>query len=79
MEGEKDMWDGLNIEYENAYQDNPFKKACVAKAIMLLSPGKRVLDVGCGTGVPVAQMLAEAGLDVEGTDVAPNMVKLAQR
>ncbi|KAK4506416.1 hypothetical protein PRZ48_000146 [Zasmidium cellare] len=78
MEDEKDMWDGLNIEYENAYQDNPFKKACIAKAITLLQPGARVLDVGCGTGIPVAKMLADAGMDVEGTDVAPNMVKLAQ-
>lgn len=79
MEGEKDMWDELNIEYENAYQDNPFKKAFVAKAITLLRPGARVLDVGCGTGIPVAKMLAEAGVDVEGTEVAPNMVSLAQR
>ncbi|KAF2171438.1 hypothetical protein M409DRAFT_18555 [Zasmidium cellare ATCC 36951] len=79
MDGENEMWDELNIEYENAYQDNPFKKACVAKAITLLQPGARVLDVGCGTGIPVAKMLAEAGLDVEGTDVAPNMVSLAQR
>jgi len=76
---ERDMWDGLNIEYELAYRHNPFKKACVAAAIKLLGPGLRVLDVGCGTGVPVSQMLAEAGMEVVGTDVAPNMVKHAQK
>jgi SAM-dependent methyltransferase len=73
------MWDGLNVEYENAYHNNPFKKAVVEKAISLLKPGSRVLDVGCGTGVPVAQMLADAGMDVVGTDVAPNMVMHAKR
>lgn len=74
---EHDMWDALNIEYETAYGDNPLKKACIAHAITLLPPGSRVLDIGCGTGVPVAQMLSQAGMDVTGTDVAPNMVSLA--
>jgi 2-polyprenyl-3-methyl-5-hydroxy-6-metoxy-1,4-benzoquinol methylase len=63
-------WDGLNIEYEHAYLNNPYKKAVVKNAITRLKPGSRVLDVGCGTGVPVAQMLADAGMDVVGTDVS---------
>lgn len=73
------MWDALNIEYEHAYRDNPFKQDCVEKAIALLEPGSRVLDVGCGTGVPVAKMLADAGMDIVGSDVAPQMVKHAQK
>ncbi|OQO10200.1 hypothetical protein B0A48_04557 [Cryoendolithus antarcticus] len=75
---EHEMWEDLNIEYENAYQNNPYKKACVAKAIELLPAESRVLDIGCGTGVPVSKMLADAGLDVVGTDVAPKMVELAK-
>ena len=75
---EHDMWDGLNIEYENAYRNNPFKQDCVEKAIAILKPGSRVLDVGCGTGVPVAKMLADAGMDVHGTDVAPQMINHAK-
>ncbi|KAK0936164.1 hypothetical protein LTR29_012262 [Friedmanniomyces endolithicus] len=74
----KDVFEDLNIEYENAYKNNPFKKACVRKAISLLKPGARVLDVGCGTGVPVAAMLAEAGLDVTGIDIAPKMIEIAR-
>ncbi|KAK3066515.1 hypothetical protein LTR53_017103 [Teratosphaeriaceae sp. CCFEE 6253] len=76
---EHDMWDGLNIAYEHAYRHNPFKKAMVAHALTLLPRGSRVLDVGCGTGVPVAQMLADAGMAVTGTDVAPNMIEHARR
>ena len=75
---EHDMWDNLNIEYENAYRNNPFKKDCIENAIALLEPGSRVLDVGCGTGVPVAKMLADAGMDVQGTDVAPQMINHAK-
>ncbi|KAF2102432.1 type 11 methyltransferas-like protein [Rhizodiscina lignyota] len=73
------MWDDLNIDYEVAYQRNPLKIACVEKAISLLQSGSRVLDVGCGTGIPVSQMLADAGMEVSGCDVAPNMVELAQK
>jgi SAM-dependent methyltransferase len=75
---EHEMWDELNIEYEHAYRNNPFKVDCVERAITLLKPGSRVLDVGCGTGVPVAKMLADSGMDVHGTDVAPQMISLTQ-
>jgi len=72
-----ETFDDLNIEYENAYRDNAFKVACVRKAISLVPPGSRVLDVGCGTGIPVSQMLAEAGLQVVGFDISPKMIALA--
>jgi SAM-dependent methyltransferase len=76
---EHDMWDALNLDYELAYQDNPYKKALVRYAIQNLKPGSRVLDIGCGTGVPVAQMLDAAGMAVVGTDVAPQMVHHARK
>ena len=80
----RDLFDGLNMAYEEAYKHNPFKTTIVSAAIPLLpvptgtdSPPK-VLDVGCGTGIPVSNMLAEANLDVHGFDIAPEMVRLAQ-
>jgi SAM-dependent methyltransferase len=73
-----ETFENLNIEYEHAYGDNKFKKACIAKAISMLPSTSKVLDVGCGTGVPVSEMLAEAGLDVVGCDISPKMIKLAQ-
>ena len=73
-----ETFDALHIEYEKAYKDNPFKKACINKAISMLPPNARVLDVGCGTGVPVSEMLSNAGMRVTGTDISPKMVKLAQ-
>ncbi len=43
----------------------------------LLPKNAKVLDVGCGDGVPVAQFLAECGFDVTGIDFSKNMLKLA--
>jgi trans-aconitate methyltransferase len=73
------MWNELNVDYEVAYQDNPYKKELVRYAIQNLERGSRVLDIGCGTGVPVAQMLDAAGMAVVGTDVAPQMVYHARK
>ncbi|KAH8807097.1 S-adenosyl-L-methionine-dependent methyltransferase [Xylogone sp. PMI_703] len=73
-----ETFDSINIEYERAYENNKFKKACINEAISLLPNNARVLDVGCGTGIPVSDMLSKAGLNVVGFDISPKMVKLAQ-
>lgn len=39
--------------------------------------GGQVLDVGSGTGEPYARMLVDAGFDVLGIDIAPQMVEIA--
>jgi ubiquinone/menaquinone biosynthesis C-methylase UbiE len=44
----------------------------------LLPMKARVLDVGCGAGVPVARFLVESGFDVVGIDFSENMLRLAR-
>ena len=39
-----------------------------------LEPGSRVLDLGCGTGVPISQTLVDRGLLVHGVDASPSMI-----
>ncbi|MGO4427332.1 class I SAM-dependent methyltransferase, partial [Streptomyces sp. MCAF7] len=38
-----------------------------------------VLDLGCGTGVPTARRLVDAGFEVVGVDLSYGMVELARR
>ena len=73
-----ETFDALNIDYEKAYLDNPFKVACIQSAISMLQPGSRVLDVGCGTGIPVSELLSNARLEVSGFDISPKMIHYAQ-
>jgi len=73
-----ETFDSLNIDYEQAYHNNPYKIACIQRAAALIQPGSRVLDVGCGTGIPVSDTLSKIGLDVTGFDISPKMVALAQ-
>lgn len=43
-----------------------------------LSPDSRVLDLGCGPGVPTAEALVRDGHRVTGIDISPRQVALAQ-
>jgi cyclopropane fatty-acyl-phospholipid synthase-like methyltransferase len=45
---------------------------------MLPEKGK-VLDLGCGTGLPYARYLVEKGFDVLGVDLSEEMVKVASK
>jgi 2-polyprenyl-3-methyl-5-hydroxy-6-metoxy-1,4-benzoquinol methylase len=39
-----------------------------------LAPGAAVLDLGCGSGVPISEALMADGFDVHGVDASPSLV-----
>jgi ubiquinone/menaquinone biosynthesis C-methylase UbiE len=45
----------------------------------LLPKNAKVLDVGCGAGVPVAKFLVDSGFEVVGVDFSENMLRLARK
>lgn len=45
----------------------------------LLSPGSKVLDVGCGAGFPVTRFLVDEGFSVIGVDISKEMLSLAKK
>lgn len=51
---------------------------CVAELSAQLAPGSRVLDIGCGTGEPIAAWLAGQSFRVTGIDLSPRMIARAQ-
>jgi ubiquinone/menaquinone biosynthesis C-methylase UbiE len=44
-----------------------------------LSPGAAVLDVGCGTGEPIARYLYEGGFELTGIDSSQSMIQPCRR
>ncbi len=54
---------------------NPPRLAYVAQRTGL--PGARVLDVGCGGGL-LSEAMAEAGAEVTGIDLAPELLRIAR-
>ncbi|MEU7019944.1 class I SAM-dependent methyltransferase [Streptomyces sp. NPDC046203] len=73
-----ELFDGLGLDYEKAFGRLPAQRAAVEWLTARLEPGARVLDVGSGTGRPVAELLAGAGCEVTGIDVSATMVALAR-
>ncbi|MGB5912046.1 MAG: class I SAM-dependent methyltransferase [Promethearchaeia archaeon] len=49
------------------------------KFIDLLSENGRVLDVGCGAGIPTGKYLVSRGLKVTGIDISDTMLEMARK
>jgi ubiquinone/menaquinone biosynthesis C-methylase UbiE len=69
-------------KYASLYDDkldflNSFEKGMIGEIVGDVS-GKKVLDVGCGTG-RLIQKLVEKGAVVTGADISSEMLKIAQR
>ena len=50
----------------------------VDRFIALAVPGAHILDLGCGTGVPIARYLIDRGFRVTGVDISHAMLALAR-
>jgi SAM-dependent methyltransferase len=57
-----------------AWNDKPWHDRFIAK----LPADATVLDLGCGSGAPIAQYMAECGRHVIGVDTSPTLVSLCR-
>lgn len=76
--GQAEAFDAIGDRYDDAF---PHKAGQLTAGQWLagsLEPGSRILDAGCGTGLPTAHQLAEAGHEVVGIDISAGMLKLAR-
>jgi predicted TPR repeat methyltransferase len=76
--GQAEAFDAIGDRYDEAF---PHKDGQVTAGEWLaasLPSGARVLDLGCGTGVPTARQLVDAGLRVTGVDLSAGMLARAR-
>jgi ubiquinone/menaquinone biosynthesis C-methylase UbiE len=72
-------FDNIGERYDQAFPHKEGQLAAGEWLIGQLARGARVLDAGCGTGVPTARQLQEAGLSVTGIDISEVMLALARQ
>lgn len=52
------------------------EKTWMDRFVALLRPGASILDIGCGSGQPIARHLIEHGFHIAGIDSSPTMISL---
>jgi 2-polyprenyl-3-methyl-5-hydroxy-6-metoxy-1,4-benzoquinol methylase len=63
---------------ENRLQEL-IEKPYLDRVINIVGPGANVLDLGCGTGMPVMKYLLENGMNVVGVDASERILEIAKR
>ena len=72
-------FDAIGSRYDDVFPHKDGQVKAVEQLLTRLPSGARVLDIGCGTGIPTAQQLVAAGCEVTGIDISPVMLDLARR
>ncbi|MGW2601846.1 class I SAM-dependent DNA methyltransferase [Streptomyces klenkii] len=76
--GQAEAFDAIGHRYDEAFPHKEGQLGAGAWLAAALPPGSRVLDAGCGTGLPTARQLTDAGHRVVGVDLSPGMLELAR-
>lgn len=66
-----DIWNKERVWY--------IEQQSIDAAIKYLQPSASILDVGCGSGRPIADYLIKGGFDVYGLDFSEKLIKYAEQ
>lgn len=74
----KQVYNKKALEYIRVFGKNPNYLVVLKKIYKKIPKGSKVLDVGCGAGLPVSKFLAKR-FDVLGIDITDKMIGLAKK
>jgi 2-polyprenyl-3-methyl-5-hydroxy-6-metoxy-1,4-benzoquinol methylase len=75
----KANYDAISQDWDRNRKTLPAKdNALFEYFIESLPPEANILDLGCGTGVPIAQLLANQGFKITGIDRSAKLIQKAQ-
>lgn len=72
-------YDEIAEAYLARYGESAARARWAGELIRRLPAGGRVLDLGCGAGVPLARGLVAAGFEVTGVDASRRQIELARK
>ncbi|WP_425038177.1 class I SAM-dependent DNA methyltransferase [Primorskyibacter sp. S187A] len=74
----RDVYEAQAAAYDAQRSRSLFEARWLARFAACLKPGGRVLDLGCGTGQPIASWFKAEGFVVTGVDWAEAMLRIAR-
>jgi 2-polyprenyl-3-methyl-5-hydroxy-6-metoxy-1,4-benzoquinol methylase len=78
LENEGQKYDRIAQDFANLRKDFNTKKKYIDVLVEYLSPNSSILDVGCGSGHPIASYLIGKGFKVTGVDSSKELLNIAQ-
>jgi SAM-dependent methyltransferase len=78
MEDPADLYSRHAERFDRGRWRELMERPYLEKAIALTPPPGRVLDLGCGSGEPIARYLIESGYHVTGVDPAGEMLEMCR-
>ena len=73
-----DLYDSVAAQYDANRSKALFEARWLARFTAALPTGGHVLDLGCGTGDPIARWCMAEGLYVTGVDISGSMLDIAR-
>lgn len=64
--------------FRDGYLLRPLEQAFLDRLIFYLPDRAKILDMGCGTGIPYDRYLADKGFQITGIDFAGNHIEMAK-
>lgn len=75
----KEYYDSIASGYDELYGEEQLKKLRFAVENGLRVYGKKVIDVGCGTGLIIEELLRLGAAEVTGIDLSEGMIEIAKK
>lgn len=72
-----DLYDRHAADWLHDRGTDLHERAWLDRFVAQLPAGAHILDVGCGTGEPIARHLIDHGFQVTGIDSSPNLIAIA--
>ncbi len=74
----KKAWDAIGKKVASPYMKNDAYLTLFEMFCSMLSKGAKVLDLGCGPGIPVTKILVDRGFSVVALDFSKSMISLVK-
>lgn len=73
-----DLYRRHGVAWAKARSQQLFERTWLDRFVSHLGSSRSVLDIGCGTGQPIAHYLSQRGCTVTGIDSSPELLQLAE-